>query len=694
MRRNFITFSLLAISLIAFGQNVELKSDHQREMESFSDKFEESYNHALEESYNESRDVRIAALRSSATGVLFESMLLKGGGTVFNSTADALVKSIGNHIISTNKDAIQGKMEFYVMRSSAVNAFATDNGNIWITTGLLSKIETEAQLAFIMSHEISHFLKQHNLENTKNQAKVANKQGSFQYLEVSAQEAVIHGFSQTIETEADEVGYGLYSNAGYNTSAIPTVFDLLTKCILPSSMDKPALLFPYSSLSLGDTAEYSLPSFSQSDIEQDEEDVTTHPSIYDRRESIKVLEASNDSKGSKDFITVTKEELQVVVQSAEYSLGFYYLRDLNFYMSLSHNQMLIKKYPDDSHIKSNILKSWYGLFLYKSSDVDQDLFPYYTQYGETSVYKDVVNDLSKKYLVAHVVAGAFALYQLDTNNKEYKEILMMSLEAIDDHISAKHRTKSEMLARLSLDESEEIYKYIDKIDDDLLIRMLREMRFINRMQVRANFNLKEDGVIFLNPFALRVDETTFMSINIKESERLNQELEEHLSYLADYYGIRHTIVGSNEALKSKPDAIDDIYTSGLLLRQHFLTNEENEPSSFNLLVPPDKLEALKTKYNSRYVAYAGAFYTKNKVRPMVALGKAYLMVQTPMLLPGVLSGHGHYRNKLEVYILIYDLESNQFVYRKMTRYKRCNMKKETHRLMIQNEIYQLIESTL
>jgi len=693
MRNTLFTLLFIVLGVCVSAQTVELKSNHQRTLQSFTDKFEEQYEYALKETYNESREVRIAALKSSASSVLFESMLLKGGGTVFNDKADAFVQAIGNQIITSNKDEIRGEIQFYVMRSSAVNAFATDNGNIWVTTGLLSKIETEAQLAFIMSHEISHYLKQHNLENTKTKAKVANRKGSFQFLEVSAQEAIIHGFSQILETEADEIGYNLYSNAGYNTDAIPGVFDLLTRCILPANMGLPSLRFPFSNVVMAKDDDFTVPEFNQNDIEQNDEDVTTHPSIYNRREGIRALDELNKSKGTKDFVATTKAEVDAISQMADYSLGFYYLRDLNFYMALSHNRMLLEKYPDDATIKANVLKSWYGLFLFKSSEIDQDMFTYYTQYGETAVYKDLINSFNKKNLAAHVVAGAFALYDLDTNNQEYKEILMMSLEAIDDHITTKHRNKEEMLARLSLDESDDLYEYYNTLDDELVTRMLREMRYINRMQIRTEFDLQHAGVIFLNPFALRIDETTFMTINIKESEQLNNELVEHISYLADHYGIRHTIVGSAEALKSKPEAIDDIYTSSLLLRQQFLTNEENEPSSFNLLVPPSKLEALKTKYDSRYVAYTGAFYTKNKKRPMLAIAKAYLMLQTPMLLPGVLTGHGYYRNKLQVYIMIYDLETNKFVYRRMNTYKRCNMKKETHRLMLQNEIYQLIVNT-
>src|SRR5438876_520351 len=46
-------------------------------------------------------------------------------------------------------------------RNSSINAAALPDGTILVNTALLGAIENESQLAFILSHEISHVLQVH-----------------------------------------------------------------------------------------------------------------------------------------------------------------------------------------------------------------------------------------------------------------------------------------------------------------------------------------------------------------------------------------------------------------------------------------------------------------------------------------------------------------------------------------------------
>jgi len=50
---------------------------------------------------------------------------------------------------------------FRVIRDRAPNALALPDGRIYVTTGLLTFINNEAQLAFVLGHEIGHVLEQH-----------------------------------------------------------------------------------------------------------------------------------------------------------------------------------------------------------------------------------------------------------------------------------------------------------------------------------------------------------------------------------------------------------------------------------------------------------------------------------------------------------------------------------------------------
>ena len=88
--------------------------------------------------------------------------LLYSGNVIFNDEITVYLNKVADKVF-IKKPELRKKLRFYTMKSSEVNAFATHNGIIFITTGLLSQLETEAQLAFVLCHEAVHFEEKHNI---------------------------------------------------------------------------------------------------------------------------------------------------------------------------------------------------------------------------------------------------------------------------------------------------------------------------------------------------------------------------------------------------------------------------------------------------------------------------------------------------------------------------------------------------
>jgi len=65
------------------------------------------------------------------------------------------VTKIGNLILSQSTRS-PFKFNFYIINSSAINAFATPGGYIYINKGLIMVAENEAELAGVIAHEIGH----------------------------------------------------------------------------------------------------------------------------------------------------------------------------------------------------------------------------------------------------------------------------------------------------------------------------------------------------------------------------------------------------------------------------------------------------------------------------------------------------------------------------------------------------------
>ncbi|HLQ23125.1 MAG TPA: M48 family metalloprotease, partial [Gemmatimonadales bacterium] len=59
--------------------------------------------------------------------------------------------------------------EFHVVNDASVNAFALPGGPIFITRGLLGRLENEAQLAGVLGHEIGHVNARHTARQITSQ---------------------------------------------------------------------------------------------------------------------------------------------------------------------------------------------------------------------------------------------------------------------------------------------------------------------------------------------------------------------------------------------------------------------------------------------------------------------------------------------------------------------------------------------
>lgn len=88
------------------------------------------------------------------------------GGELRDPDVQAAIDRIGNRLINTSiASGTPWQFEFTVLADSdTVNAFALPGGQTFITVALLSRLETEDEVAGVMAHEIVHVLARHSAE--------------------------------------------------------------------------------------------------------------------------------------------------------------------------------------------------------------------------------------------------------------------------------------------------------------------------------------------------------------------------------------------------------------------------------------------------------------------------------------------------------------------------------------------------
>jgi predicted Zn-dependent protease len=121
---------------------------------------------------------------------------------------------------------------FYVVRDTNLNAFAVPGGYVYVHSGLILGVESEAELAGVLAHELVHVASHHAVRQQEKTALInyGTLLGMFLSLvhpalgagAVAAGTAAQLKYQREFEQEADTIGIGLMAPAGFDPAGMPT----------------------------------------------------------------------------------------------------------------------------------------------------------------------------------------------------------------------------------------------------------------------------------------------------------------------------------------------------------------------------------------------------------------------------------------------------------------------------------------
>lgn len=134
-----------------------------------------------------------------------------------------------------------GAFRVRVLIDPTFNAFAMPDGAIYVHSGLLTQAENEAQIATVLSHELTHTLHRHSVRGARqmrNQTAALATLGAGGMAAGLAGSAVtllgavgtvasVTGYSRELERDADTAGFQRLVAAGYEPAEAPKVFRIL-----------------------------------------------------------------------------------------------------------------------------------------------------------------------------------------------------------------------------------------------------------------------------------------------------------------------------------------------------------------------------------------------------------------------------------------------------------------------------------
>ena len=155
------------------------------------------------------------------------------------------VQKIGNYLVDHSiAKKSPWQFQFHLLADTdTTNAFALPGGQIFITLGLYEKLQTEAQLAGVLAHEMGHVIERHTAEQmAKSQlgqmfivavgtaaSDPGNPTGSYAPAVIASvvNQMFLLRYSRQDESEADIWGLKILSEAGFNPLAMIKVMEVL-----------------------------------------------------------------------------------------------------------------------------------------------------------------------------------------------------------------------------------------------------------------------------------------------------------------------------------------------------------------------------------------------------------------------------------------------------------------------------------
>lgn len=406
---------------------------------------------------------------------------LLSGLVSFNDPVTNYVNKVLDRLVKDDAE-LKGKLRVYTVKSTAVNAFATDRGVILVNLGLLAQLENEAQLAFVLSHEIVHYQKKHAI-NMYSKAKTIGK-GKGLYKDLTYDDKLVakSNYSKELEKEADDEGLKRYLKSGYSLDALNGVFDVLEFSYLPfddvvfdkNFLETPNLIFP-KEFYLDHVAKIS----SAEEKKQQEEDedsvqeasskkdadyrgrskkerdqkeaeaqrkhdkllrtLSTHPSVPERRADIadRIKGQSNDGKSN---YLVSETDFKDIRNTSRFELSRIYLMHLDYESAIYNSYLLLKQYPNNLYLKKIIAKSLLGLASYTNNDYfGQIHYPYDKVQGESQRLYYLIGRLAdnKAGLTTVALSYAWSLKMAYPADKEIKAICNDVLETLTKDLKYK-----------------------------------------------------------------------------------------------------------------------------------------------------------------------------------------------------------------------------------------------------------------
>lgn len=164
----------------------------------------------------------------SAQGAQANAQILQQFGGAFPGRQAAYVTQVGRRIAVQSGTDPQSAYTVTLLNSNVMNAFALPGGYVYVTRQLLATMNDEAELAFVLGHEVGHVAARHSQKRQGRSTLTSlgslllgaiTKSSQIANLAGQAGQFIVLGYSRGQEYAADALGVQYLARAGYDPAA-------------------------------------------------------------------------------------------------------------------------------------------------------------------------------------------------------------------------------------------------------------------------------------------------------------------------------------------------------------------------------------------------------------------------------------------------------------------------------------------
>ena len=178
-----------------------------------------------------------ALKREAESGRKAYEQIIKAYGVYDDQAVQDYVAEVGQRVARVS-DLPDAEFKFVVLDDESINAFTTGCCYVYVHRGLLTYLNSEAELASVLGHEIGHVTARHPSKRQRRgiaasilatAAAVMTGSGAVADLANIGAGAWIQGYGRDNELEADRLGLKFATKAGYRPESMGEVFEMFRR---------------------------------------------------------------------------------------------------------------------------------------------------------------------------------------------------------------------------------------------------------------------------------------------------------------------------------------------------------------------------------------------------------------------------------------------------------------------------------